>query len=194
MPKSEAHIPQPNEKALDGVSQMPGRAIVPHQYQWKKLQREFCMQEEYKSVTTWLREKKGWSEAQIKMGYTTENTVGWGKKRAEIQQKIFDAAVERAKQEQTKMVPTLYEAKKLMLIKVIGDLERWWKIKASEKKLIYQIIKTELGEPMSVQVNANINAGVDPVEALLREYGLVKDGRVIDVGEGEDEPENPSGN
>lgn len=115
---------------------------------WQLLKSEFIVNTECPSVRTWLSKKKDWSAEQIASGNTNEHIAGWGKERANYQQKIIDEATESMRQRARERIPRLYEAKFNLFddlierASVVGTL--------SEKKAILQLIKTELGEPLKI--------------------------------------------
>ena len=187
--KRKESVPGPG-KTLDGVSYLPGRAIQPWT-DWKALEREFILNVDYAGVWTWLREVKKWPESRIKNGNTLEKIAGWGKKRASHQQAMTEALTKKHREEFAKLVPNLYEAKNLFVLKIIEDLKMWNHLNARDKKLVYEVIKNEIGEPTKITLNGMVPITGDPVQALLESYGLVKDGRIIDLDtEQEDAAEN----
>ena len=170
-------------KSVDGMSNVAGRRIEPF-VDWVKLEREFMLQQEYKSVTQWLYSEKGWTVKKIKSGNTTNRTTGWSKKRATLQQKITQAAIEKAIDQERKLIPELRNAKAALIARIMKDVGNWDRLNGYDKNLCYQIIKVELREPTNVKDLPPADAR-DPVEALLEEYGLMKDGVIID-----DDPES----
>lgn len=177
--QANGRVPGPG-RAVDGVSTLPGRAMVQF-VDWDSLEREFVTNPDYPNVRTWLRDVKGWPENRIMNGQTLKKTTGWTNKRATIQQRITEKTIQALEVEQRKKVPDLMKAKALLIAKIIKDLGNWDMMGSKDKKLMYQIIKTELGEPTNINLNANFNSGGDPVVSLLEQYGLMKEGRIIDI-------------
>jgi len=175
-----------SNKALDGMSNNPAYATtaITKYIDWETLKREFLIQTEYSSPNQWLHTEKGWSPKKIKSGNTQEKITGWGRERAEIQQRMTEAAIEKALDLERKNVPTLRRAKAELIKNIIKDVGRWDRLSAYDKKLCYEIMKVELREPTNVKDMPPAGAR-DPVEALLEEYGLMENGEIID-----DEPES----
>ena len=176
---SSGNIPGPG-KAVDGVSTMPGRAMVPF-VDWDSLEREFVTNPDYPSVQTWLVQVKGWPYQRVRNGNTLKHIVGWSNKRATLQQRLTEKTIKAIEVEQRKKIPDIMRAKALLISKIISDIGSWELMGSKDKKLMYQIIKTELGEPTNINLNANFNSGGDPVVSLLEQYGLMKEGRIIDI-------------
>lgn len=177
--QANGRVPGPG-KAVDGVSTLPGRAIVPF-VDWDSLEREFITNPDYPSVQTFLREVKGWPQNRCLNGNTLKRTTGWSIKRAKFQQSLTEKTIKALEVEQRKKIPDLMKAKAELLVKIMGDIKQWDLMGSKDKKLMYQIIKTELGEPTNINLNANFNSGGDPVVSLLEQYGLMKEGRIIDI-------------
>lgn len=178
---SSGRVPGPG-KAVDGVSTMPGRAMVQF-VDWDNLEREFITNPDYPSVQTWLREVKGWDQGRCLNGNTLKRTTGWSIKRANLQQRLTEKTIQALEVQQRKMIPDIMRAKAEFIAKIVKDLGNWDMMGSKDKKLMYQIIKTELGEPTNINLNANFNSGGDPVVSLLEQYGLMKEGRIIDIDE-----------
>lgn len=174
---AQGSVPGPGI-SIDGLSKTKGQAIV-IRVDWDELLREFCTQPDYTLVRTWLREVKKWPESKVNSGFTRENIVGWGKHRAEYRRSVHQEALERAREVQASMAPELLKAKLELVKQVIGQAGRWTKLHPSEQKLVYDILKIELGEPTSIKVQANV--GDDPVKELLRQYNIIKDEVIVDV-------------
>lgn len=133
---------------LDGVIPPPKpKPIV--RIDWDSLEREFILNADYPSVQTWFREFKGWNESQTTNGNFFEKTMGWGSKRADFQQKITEEAIDSAKQVEKERIPKLMTAKLNLVAQIMGEVteENWKKLTVKDKKLIYEIVKNELGEP-----------------------------------------------
>lgn len=175
-----------SKKALDGMSNNPAYATtaITKYIDWQTLKREFLIQTEYSSPQQWLHSVKGWNPKKIKSGNTLEKITGWGNERATIQQRMTDAAIEKALELERKRVPELRAAKAQLIANIIKDVGRWDRLNAYDKKLCYEIMKVELREPTNVKDLPPAGAR-DPVEALLEEYGLMLDGEIID-----DEPDS----
>jgi hypothetical protein len=180
--------------AIDGISNNPKHATtaVTKYIDWEQLKREFMLAEGYPMVATWLQEVKGWSVKQIKAGNTTRNCGGWGKEKAKFEQEKTEAKIKAALELERRNVPTLRRAKAKLIANIVKDVGRWDRLNMMDKKLCYEILKVELREPTNVK-DLQPDAGRDPVEALLEEYGLIKDGEVIIDDEPESDPQLVSG-
>jgi hypothetical protein len=130
-----------------------------------------------------------WPREKILNGNTTNRIIGWGADKARLEQRKTEQAILAMLEEQRKRIPDLMKAKLNLVVKIISDVGKWDRLQPVEKKLCYEILKTELGEPSKI---TNLGVGPapkDPVEALLEEYGMMKEGRIIIDGE---PPESPS--
>ncbi len=121
----------------------------PPRFDWDQLEREFILNTEYPSVATWFKEAKGWSPSSVRTGNFKEKTLGWGTKRASFQDHITNDAIESAKQVEKERVPQLLTAKLNLVAQVVAEVGSWDKLTAKDKKLVYEILKNELGEPTS---------------------------------------------
>lgn len=173
-------IPGPG-KATDGISHVAGRAIVPY-INWELLKRRFLENEEYASPTQWLYHEMMWPLAKIKNGGTTKHISGWSVEKATFEQRKTEYLMKMMIEEQRRRLPGLLKAKLLIVAKTIADVGKWDRLDSKEKKLCYDILKTELGEPTSIKT-VGLVVPKDPVEALLEEYGMMKDGRIIIDGD-----------
>lgn len=171
-----ANIPR-KTKAVDGVSTVPGRALV-RSIDWVSLKREFILQNDYPRAMTWLAKAKGWSRKQIENGNTQDNIVGWSRERAAFQQEKTQQALAEALEEERKLLPQLRRAKAQLVLEAIKGVGGWRHMEAAQQRVMYQILKTELGEPISIKVQGIVSAR-DPAEVLLEAYGLMKDGELI---------------
>lgn len=176
-----------SSKAVDGVSTNPAHAItsVVRYTDWEVLEREFMMNLDYPNVNTWLREVKGWLPNKIRSGRTIKMIKGWSAKRAQMQQTLTDVALNELLAEERRRIPELRKAKMNLVARIITDIGRWDRLSSTDKQLCYQILKVELGEPTNPN-NIKPQATRDPVEALLEEYGLMKNGQIIDDKPSED--------
>lgn len=178
-----ANIPR-QYKAVDGVSKpLPGSAMVPYM-DWDTLRREFILNKDCPRPRTWLKQVKGWSSKKVSNGNTDEHIVHWREDRADFQAKLTQQALADVMAEERRLLPLLRKAKLTLVLAAIKSAGSWNRLEASEQRMLYQVIKTELGEPISMKVHGLITAK-DPVEALLEDYGLMKDGLIID-----DEPDD----
>lgn len=180
-------MPKKPQTATDGISVNPTHAIqtlVPYT-DWEALRRAFIMNQTHPHVATWLQQIVGWDEKRIRSGHTLKKVSGWGKQRAKIQQQITQAAIEEALDLERKNVPTLRAAKAQLIANIVKDVGRWDRLNMMDKKLCYEILKVELREPTNVKDLPPPDAR-DPVEVLLEEYGLMKDGEIIDDDPSED--------
>lgn len=173
---TDKHIPGPG-RAVDGISKMPGRAIVQYA-DWTALKREFLLEPDYPNPRQWLRDIKGWPTKKLLSGNTVAKTSGWGNDKARLQQRKTEQAIQAMLDEQRKRIPDLMKAKLNLVVKIIADVGKWNQLQPVEKKLCFEILKTELGEPTSIKT-LGIVSPKDPVEALLEEYGVMKEGRII---------------
>lgn len=172
-----AKIPR-EDKAVDGVSTVPGRALVNY-VDWEALKREFILQDEYPRVATWLARAKGWSQKRIMNGSTRSRVVGWPTERAQFQHKKTQQAYADALEEERKMLPLLRKAKLQLVLSAIKGAGNYHNMEPAEQRMLYHIIKTELGEPESIKVQGIVSAK-DPVEAILENFGLMENGLILD--------------
>ena len=135
---------------------------------------------------------KGWTVAKIMNGNTRQKVKGWGTDKAHFEHKKTEAKIKAALDLERKNVPTLRRAKALLIANIVKDVGRWDRLNMMDKKLCYEILKVELREPTNVK-DLPPDASRDPVEALLEEFGLIKDGEVIIDDEPESDPELISG-
>lgn len=120
---------------------------VPEEYiDWVSLEREFIFNTKYTTVQTWLREVMQWPVEKCMNGNTLEKTTGWGKKRASFQQNVTAEAMAEYRQLEKERAPQLLAAKMNLVAEIINDVKRWDKLNAKDKKLIYEILKYEMGE------------------------------------------------
>jgi len=175
------------QTATDGISKNPEHAITSLTVytDWEALRREFIVQDTHTMIGTWLQQVKGWDVKRIRSGHTRRMVNGWGKQRASIQAKKTEAAIEKALELERKNVPTLRMAKAQLIANIVKDVGRWDRLNMMDKKLCYEILKVELREPTNVKDLPPAGAK-DPVEALLEEFGLMADGKIII----DDEPES----
>lgn len=162
---------------IDGLSRTTGNAMVRYT-DWKTLFREFAMQTEVPGINTWLRDVKHWPQSKIDSGQTQHRIIGWSRRRAELQQKITQKAIDRAVEEEMRRVPMLRQAKLNLVARIISDVGDWKNLNSSDKQLCYQILKVELGEATTVKPKSSEDQR-DPVELLLEQDGLMKDGELI---------------
>lgn len=187
-------MPKKPQSAIDGISKNPSHATtsVTKYIDWKQLKREFLLAEGYPMVATWLQEVKGWSVAQIRNGNTWKKAKGWGSDKATFERQKTQAAIETALEIERKNVPTLRMAKATLIAGIVKDVGRWDRLNMMDKKLCYEILKVELREPTNVKDLPPADSR-DPVEALLEEFGLMKEGEVIIDDEPGSDPELISG-
>ena len=109
----------------------------------------------------WFREVKKWTLAQTTSGNFFEKTMGWGSKRAELQQKLTEEAIEGLKQVEKERIPKLLTAKLNLVSQIMGEIneQNWKKLTAKDKKLIYDILKNELGEPSTTGAGLRTDEG-----------------------------------
>lgn len=166
-------------KAVDGISgDSPGKALVRY-IDWEALKREFLTNPDCPRPQTWLRRVKGWSLNRVRAGNTLEHISGWGNERATFQQRITQRALDDVMAQERALLPQIRKAKLALILEAIKAAGTFRRLEPAEQRTIYQIIKTELGEPIRLTVHGVITPK-DPVEALLEEYGLMKDGIIID--------------
>ncbi len=178
---------QKPQTATDGISSNPAHAIsalVPYT-DWEALHRAFLLNDTYPMVGTWLQEVMGWETKRILNGNTRKKVKGWKAERARIESKKTQAAIDKALEIERKNVPTLRAAKAQLIANIVKDIGRWDRLSMMDKKLCYEILKVELREPTNVKDLPPPDAR-DPVEALLEEYGLMRDGVIIDDDPTED--------
>jgi len=180
-------MPKKPQTATDGISRNPEHAVTTLTVytDWEALRRAFVVNETHPTVGQWLQQVMGWSVKKILSGNTTKKTVGWSKERARLQQKKTQIAIEKALEIERQNIPTLRAAKAQLIANIVKDVGRWDRLNMMDKKLCYEILKVELREPTNVKDLPPPDAR-DPVEALLEEYGLMKDGVIIDDDPAED--------
>lgn len=148
---------------------------------WDRLEREFILNDKHPAVEVWLREAKGWPENRIQNGNRRTHTLGWSQKRENHQQHLTEEALREVLVEQKKRIPQLLKAKLNLVAKIVEDTGNWRNLNAKDKKLIYDIVKTELGEPTHI-TRESPPPVTDPVEALLKEYNIIdENGKIIDA-------------
>ena len=163
MAVSNTPIPGPG-RATDGISILPGRALVPT-INWQALKRDFLLDPDYVSPRLWLHEVKMWERKKILNGNTVEHVTGWGNDKAILEQRKTELAISAMLEEQRKRIPDLMKAKLNLVVKIIGDVGKWDRLLPVEKKLCFDILKTELGEPKSISA-VGIGITSTPKEAL----------------------------
>lgn len=180
-------MPKKPQTATDGISRNPEHAIstLTVYTDWEQLRRAFMIQETHTMVGTWLQQVMGWDVKRIRSGHTRRMVNGWGKARAKLQSKKTQIAIEKALEIERQNIPTLRAAKAQLIANIVKDVGRWDRLNMMDKKLCYEILKVELREPTNVKDLPPPDAR-DPVEALLEEYGLMKDGVIIDDSPEED--------
>lgn len=180
-------MPKKPQTATDGISKNPEHAIksLTVWTDWEALHRAFLLNTTHTMVGTWLQQVMGWDVKRIRAGRTLQKTTGWGKERAKLEQQKTQAMIEKALELERKNVPTLRAAKAQLVANIVKDVGRWDRLNMMDKKLCYEILKVELREPTNVKDLPPPDAR-DPVEALLEEYGLMKDGVIIDDSPEED--------
>ena len=175
------------QTATDGISKNPEHAIrtLTVYTDWEALRRAFIMNTTHPQVATWLQQVMGWDVKRILSGQTKKKTTGWSKDRARIEQQKTQTAIDKALEIERKNVPTLRAAKAQLIANIVKDVGRWDRLNMMDKKLCYEILKVELREPTNVKDLPPPDAR-DPVEVLLEEFGLMKDGEIIDDDASED--------
>lgn len=175
------------QTATDGISKNPEHAIrtLTVYTDWEALRRAFIMNTTHPHVATWLQQVMGWDVKRILSGQTKKKTTGWSKDRARIEQQKTQTAIDKALEIERKNVPTLRAAKAQLIANIVKDVGRWDRLNMMDKKLCYEILKVELREPTNVKDLPPPDAR-DPVEVLLEEFGLMKDGEIIDDDASED--------
>lgn len=175
------------QTATDGISKNPehaNKSLVVYT-DWEALRRAFIMNTTHPHVATWLQQVMGWDVKRILSGQTKKKTTGWSKDRARIEQQKTQTAIDKALELERKNVPTLRAAKAQLIANIVKDVGRWDRLNMMDKKLCYEILKVELREPTNVKDLPPPDAR-DPVEVLLEEFGLMKDGEIIDDDASED--------
>lgn len=178
-------MPKKPQTATDGISKNPEHAITSLTVytDWEALRRAFIVNDTHTMIGTWLQQVMGWDVKRIRSGHTRKMVNGWGKQRAKLEAQKTQAMIEQALQIERQNIPTLRKAKAQLIANIVKDVGRWDRLNMMDKKLCYEILKVELREPTNVKDLPPPDSR-DPVEALLEEYGLMKDGVIID-----DEPD-----
>lgn len=120
---------------------------------WEAMERDFVINTEHPHARVWLREVHGWDEDKINSGNTAEHILEWGKRRASFQQTITQESLDAYRQSEHERVPELLKAKMNLVQKLVSDItktSRWDALSTKDKRTIYEIIKTELGEPTRI--------------------------------------------
>jgi len=147
---------------------------------WEALKREFFADTDFFNISTFLREKKGWDSKKVSNGNTLTHIDGWGKEKANLQQKITDDEIEAIRREERKRYPKLLKNKMNLIVELTKRIEghqmevgrgknkKVLTIPESIKGLeaIWKIIKIEMGEPIIIQKNENENKDAQEVEEL----------------------------
>lgn len=176
MPVPHHPVPGP-KRSIDGLSILPGRSLIPV-INWEALKREFLLDPDYTRAQTWLHQVKMWPVKKIRNGNTWKKINGWSADKAALERQKTEQQIQTMLDEQRRRTPELMKAKLNLVVKIIADVGKWDRLLPVEKKLCFEILKTELGEPTSIKTVGVVSAK-DPVEALLEEYGLMKQGRII---------------
>ena len=134
-------------KSIDGSVKINFKPSV--RTDWATLEREFVLNPSYPSVYLWLREVKKWPQAKIYTGNTRKRIVGWGTKRGHYQAIITKDTMEAYKQLQKENLPGILHTKLAIIQNIVKDVGSWEKLTAKDKKLCYDVVKNELGEPLS---------------------------------------------
>lgn len=182
------------QSAIDGISRNPEHATtaVTRYIDWNQLKREFLLADGYPMVATWLQEVKGWTVPQIMNGNSRQKLKGWGIEKERFEHRKTQALIEKALEIERKNVPTLRAAKATLIANIVKDVGRWDRLNMMDKKLCYEILKVELREPTNVKDLPPADSR-DPVEALLEEFGLMREGEVIIDDEPGSDPQLVSG-
>ncbi len=180
-------MPKKPQTATDGNSPNPEHAntALTVWTDWESLHRAFLLNTTHTMVGTWLQQVMGWETKRILNGNTRKKVKGWGAERARLESKKTQRAIEKALEIERQNIPTLRAAKAQLIANIVKDVGRWDRLNMMDKKLCYEILKVELREPTNVKDLPPPDAR-DPVEALLEEYGLMKDGVIIDDAPEED--------
>lgn len=166
------------QRSVDGMSTYPGRQLATV-IDWDSLHREFITNDTHPALSTWLREVKKWPESKIRAGNTFDHTVGWGEQRAAFQRQKTEQALNAQKQIQDELRPQLLESKLAILKNITKSIKSWHSMPAADKKLAYEIIKLELGEPLNVKPSDTD----DPIiQEALEEIRNVVSARTEDAG------------
>ncbi len=117
---------------------------------WELLKQEYITNVDYPQVRAFLAKFKKWEIEKIVSGNTNEHIAGWSKERAIYQQRIFEESMAETIAIQRRRIPSILAAKLNLVSRAIADLELWEELSSREKRLIYYIIKTELGECVTI--------------------------------------------
>lgn len=132
-------------KSFDGTVRV--RFRPPARFDWDTLEREFILNSSYPSAYTWLQEAKGWPRERVYNGNTRKRIAGWSTKRGQYQSIVTKENLANYKKLQQENLPAILHAKLIIIQNIVKDVGGWNKLNAKDKKLCYDIIKNELGEP-----------------------------------------------
>lgn len=172
-------------------------------YNWGKLKLDF-FESDFTDVKTFLIEKCSFTKRQLNSNNTAVKTKGWAKEKKNIFNDSFKRArknmVQSVKPYIEKYLMTLMEAKTCTINSLMERLYQDIAIdspdrlsmKISDIKIILEMIKNELGEPIKVQKNQNENLDInvlmdqiqksdEPVDQRKLEREIYGDREVIEI-------------
>jgi len=120
---------------------------IAKQVDWKSLEHEFISNEDYSMARPWLNEVKGWSFEKLNNGNTQRHINGWGQKRADFRQNLFESAVVEARQLNREIAPAIHAAKAKLLRSLISGIDSMTTV---EKLSVLKAFKAELNEPVNI--------------------------------------------
>lgn len=120
---------------------------------YEGLKQKFIVQPHYKDARTYLRKEHGFTEQELKNGNVRRKIEGWGKERVKKRATLAEEAYAELRNTEKERLADLLKGK-LNLMKIIidridneGELDD---AEARELKTLWEIVKTELGEPTSI--------------------------------------------
>jgi hypothetical protein len=120
---------------------------------WAKLKQEY-LAGDIEEVSEFLRRALG--ETKARNGYAERQTKGWREERAELKQKATEAVKKKIVSSTTVNTEKLLKMKENVLILVGNRLAAQKEnLSANELKVLWEILKTEVGEPTSVAKTQN---------------------------------------
>lgn len=120
---------------------------IAKQTDWKSLEQEFVSNEDYSMARPWLNEVKGWGFEKLNNGNTQRHINGWGQKRADFRQNLFESAVIEARQLNREIAPAIHAAKAKLLKSLISGIDS---MTTAEKLSVLKAFKAELNEPVNI--------------------------------------------
>lgn len=142
---------------------------------WDALKQAFIMQSEYTSPRTWLREMQEWPENRLDAGNTKRQIDGWGTERAQIRQQVAEETYQNLRMIEKERLSELLKGKLNLMKHIMDEIDNEGalsKYDPKDLKILWEIVKTELGEPTSIS-KTGILGDRDSLEAAERELRAI---------------------